>query len=105
MGGPREIHRVIESVESRVTNDMNKSLLQPCSDEEIKRALKQMHPAKAPRADSMPPLFIKKIWPIVETSFIATCLSILNCECDPSSQSYSYCYYFKNQNPGESQRF
>lgn len=46
---------------------------------EIKNALKQMHPAKAPGPNDMPPLFFQHFfWHITQSSFVDTCLGILN---------------------------
>ncbi|KAL8476129.1 hypothetical protein ACS0TY_028695 [Phlomoides rotata] len=45
------MNHVIEAVESKVTSEMNQNLIRPYTTEEITKALKQMHPAKAPGPD------------------------------------------------------
>ena len=40
-----------------ITDHMNASLVAPFRDDEVKEALKQMAPFKAPGLDGMPPLF------------------------------------------------
>ncbi|KAL8472060.1 hypothetical protein ACS0TY_029328 [Phlomoides rotata] len=49
--GPNHMNHVIEAVESKVTSEMNQNLIRPYTTEEITKALKQMHPAKAPGPD------------------------------------------------------
>ena len=47
----------LESVQTTVTKDMNRQLLAEFSEGEVKLALNQMAPLKAPEPDGMPPLF------------------------------------------------
>ena len=57
---------------------MNNTLLEKFSQEEVKEALFQMHPTKAPGLDSMNPLFFQKYWLIVGTDIsnaMIDCLS------------------------------
>lgn len=51
------INQVVQNVEAKVTPYMNASLLNPFSSEEVRFALFQMHPTKAPGPDSMNALF------------------------------------------------
>ncbi|KAL2933269.1 hypothetical protein RDABS01_016388 [Bienertia sinuspersici] len=48
-----------------ITEDMNRSLNADPSNEEIKDALFQMHPRKAPGPDGMHALFLQKFWHII----------------------------------------
>ena len=47
----------LETIQCVVTKDMNKELLTKFTDDEVKKALNQMAPLKAPSPDGMPPLF------------------------------------------------
>lgn len=67
------MHLVIKLIESKVTGDMNDVLMQSYTEEEIKKALNQMHPAKAPGPDGMPSLFFQKFWHITKSSFVSCC--------------------------------
>ncbi len=57
---PQTIDEVLHEVDGVVTPGMNNDLLCPFTHEEIKRALFQMHPSKAPRPDGMSALFFQK---------------------------------------------
>jgi hypothetical protein len=62
---PDCVQEVVSQVDSVVTPDMNGSLLHQFSGEEIRRALFQMSPSKAPGPDGMTALFFQKYWHIV----------------------------------------
>jgi hypothetical protein len=57
----QSIDDVLNGIQSKVTHDMNIDLCKPFSNEEIKIALFQMGPTKAPGPDGFPALFIKLI--------------------------------------------
>lgn len=57
---------------------MNNNLLGEFKAGEIKRALNQMHPTKAPRLDSMPAIFYQKYWVVVGSNVIDCVLNTLN---------------------------
>ncbi|XP_024159346.1 uncharacterized protein LOC112166695 [Rosa chinensis] len=59
------IQTVLAATPSKVTAAMNESLMQPYSDEEIKKALFQRHPSKSPGSDGMSPFFYQKYWDMV----------------------------------------
>ncbi|XP_074282749.1 uncharacterized protein LOC141607292 [Silene latifolia] len=65
-------------VEDRVLGEMNSSLREPYTGEEVLDALNQMHPLKAPGPDGMNALFFQNYWHNVGPSVIRTCLHILN---------------------------
>ena len=65
-------------MELRVTDEMNGTLLEPYIGEEIRRALFQMHPSKAPRLEGMSPFFFQKYWNIVGHDVTSAILSVLN---------------------------
>ena len=68
--------QVIHHVREVVTPDMNNMLLADFSHEEVKRALFQMHPTKAPGPDSMNPLFFKNIGILLVLMFLTLCLIV-----------------------------
>ena len=54
---PTDFMELIDAVEPKVTSAMNQMLLRDFQDGDVKKALKQMYPLKAPGPDGMPPLF------------------------------------------------
>ena len=72
------MENVLDSVDRRITDDMNGILLQPYTACEIKRALFQMHLSKSPGPDGMSPFFFQKNWYIVGRDVIEAVLLILN---------------------------
>lgn len=88
--GPADTRRITDLIEPRVTGDMNDMLTKPYTVNEIKKALKQMHPTKSPGPDGMPPLFFQSFWNIVGTSFVSTCLHILNNDGDPTPLNHTF---------------
>lgn len=56
---------VIDCIKATITEHQNTMLLLPVTKEEVKSALFQMHPDKAPGPDGMTPAFYQKYWSIV----------------------------------------
>ncbi|KAL8116353.1 hypothetical protein AgCh_022742 [Apium graveolens] len=56
---------VVECIENRVTLEQNEELLKQITEEEVRRALFQMNPDKAPGPDGFTPAFYQKHWDIV----------------------------------------
>ena len=73
-----DVEEVIEAVDQRVTEEMAQSLTQAYSEEEVKTALFQMHPSKAPGLDGMSPFFSQKFWHIVGQDVTAVVLFVLH---------------------------
>jgi hypothetical protein len=73
-----DLDSVLDSVPTRVTPDMNSMLDQSFSEEEIRTALSQMSPLKAPGPDGLPPVFFQKMWSIVGTEVTEAALDCLN---------------------------
>ena len=72
------MENVLDSVDRRITDDMNGILLQPYTACEIKRALFQMHLSKSPGPDGISPCLFQKNWYIVGRDVIEAVLLILN---------------------------
>ena len=61
----RHTEGVLEAVEKVVTDDMDQSLIQPYSGDDVRRALFNMHPSKSSEPDGMTLFFFQKFWHIV----------------------------------------
>ena len=75
---PMHMDEVLDSVDRVVTNGMNESLVQPYTEEELRTALFQMHPSKAPGPDGMSSFFFQKYWHIVGHDVTSAMLSSLH---------------------------
>ncbi|CAM8920557.1 unnamed protein product [Rhodiola kirilowii] len=67
-----------DAVPKVVTDDMNDMLIAPFTEIEVKRALFQMHPTKAPGLDGFPALFFQSNWDIIGKDVIEVVLNCLN---------------------------
>ena len=56
---PEEFGSTLGVIDRRVSDDMNDALLKEFRVEEVRRALKQMHPTKFPGPDGMSPIFFQ----------------------------------------------
>ncbi|CAM8956535.1 unnamed protein product [Rhodiola kirilowii] len=65
-------------LEREVTDEHNDYLNSPYTEEDIKRAVFDINPYKAPGHDGFSSLFIQKCWHIVKNDFIRECLDFLN---------------------------
>ena len=77
---PNSFEASLNAVDQRVTQEMNGELLRTFSEEEIRAALNQMHPTKAPGPDGMSPIFFQQYWDVVGQSVIKCVSEILNTE-------------------------
>ncbi|KAL9688497.1 hypothetical protein QQ045_032919 [Rhodiola kirilowii] len=74
----QEILYNLRCVQRKVTEQQNDILTAPDTEQEITRALFQLHPSKAPGKDGFNAAFFQNCWPIVKRDFIADCLNFLN---------------------------
>ncbi|XP_024196036.1 uncharacterized protein LOC112199223 [Rosa chinensis] len=81
---------VLQSIDVRVTTEMNDSLLAPYTVEEIKEALFQMHPYKAPRPDGMSPFFFQKYWDLVGSEVCHAVISLLTTKDMPQGLNFTH---------------
>jgi hypothetical protein len=65
-------------MDRRVTDEMNDRLLQPFKEEEISKALSQMHPLKSSGPVGYPAVFYQKSWTSVGKEVRQATLQFLN---------------------------
>jgi len=75
---------VLDTVPAKVTAAMNESLVAPFDKDEIKRALFQMFPTKAPGPDGLPAHFFQRHWELCGDEVTEVVLHVLRGEDDPS---------------------
>jgi hypothetical protein len=75
---PTRIAETLTAVDKVVSEESNQRLLQPYTSDEVRIALFQMHPSKAPGSDGMSSFFFQKYWHIVGDSVSTAVLSVLN---------------------------
>ena len=68
----------LNAIQSKITNDMWEVLSSQYTTEEVKVALFQMGPTKAPGPDGMNALFYKKFWHVVGDTVVLVVLDFLN---------------------------
>ena len=78
---------------------MNEDLLRNFREEEVWRALKQMHPTKFPGLDSMSPIFYQRYWDVVGPQ-VVDYLQILRTSIMPNGLNSTYiCLILKVKRP------
>ena len=75
---PHDLDRVLDGVQSVVTDDMRADLAKPYMMEEVEFAIKEMAPLKALGPDGMPLLFYQTYWSKVGKDISLAVLSSLN---------------------------
>ena len=97
---PTVSEELLDAVHPKVTNRMNEVLLQDFRIAKVEKALKQMHPLKAPGPDGMPPLFFQHYWPTVNSIVIQTVIDFLNhCVTPPKFHETHIVLIPKTKNP------
>jgi hypothetical protein len=81
--GTSGMEEVLQSVPVSVTPEMNDQLMKEFRGEEVKQALFQMFPLKAPGPDGYPAQFFQKHWDLCGTEVTAAVLRILRGEESP----------------------
>lgn len=76
------MHEVIDVVPLKITNEMNQRLMSEYNREEIKTALFQMAPTKAPGSDGFPAHFFQRNWELCGDEVATIILKILRGEED-----------------------
>ena len=86
------LEECLAAVQPKVSTDMRDILSSEYSPEEIKAALFQMGPTKAPGPDGMNALFYQKFWHIVGDDVISAVLDFLNNGImEPDFNLHTYC--------------
>ena len=75
---PMGIDQVVNVVDRIVTADMNRWLMREFDASEVRQALFQMHPTKAPGPDGMSAIFFQTYWHIVGNDFTSAIIDFLN---------------------------
>ena len=78
------------TIQSLVTEDMNRLLNAEFTEEEVKVALNQMAPLKSPGPDGMPPLFSQHYWDLVGKNITTYVLSFLNSTSLPENLNHTF---------------
>nr|XP_023919081.1 uncharacterized protein LOC112030645 [Quercus suber] len=90
----------LEHIPLMITEEMNSALTGTFTALEVKEALKQMAPLKAPGPDGMPPLFFQHFWGVVEDDVTNSVLSWLNSGTIPHPLNHTFITLIpKIQNP------
>jgi hypothetical protein len=76
--GTSNMHRVIDHVPCKVTEEMNRFLCNPFTEEEVKTALFQMFSTKAPGPDGFPAHFFQRNWDICGDDVTRMVLRVFN---------------------------
>lgn len=71
-------HSTNNLMQPRITNELNEKLLEPYIIDEIKLALFQMHPDKAPGVDGYSAAFYQKFWDHIKEDICEELLNFLN---------------------------
>jgi hypothetical protein len=76
--GVADFSQCLETMEPRISEEMNSALLRPFTMEEVGMALSQMHPLKSPGPDGFSAGFFQKAWSFVGKKVSEGVLSFLN---------------------------
>jgi hypothetical protein len=83
--GTSNMEAVLGTVPTKVTPEMNDGLLKPFAEKEVKDALFQMFPTKAPGPDAFPAHFFQRHWELCGSEVTSVVLRILRGEDDPTA--------------------
>ncbi|KAG7543424.1 Reverse transcriptase zinc-binding domain [Arabidopsis thaliana x Arabidopsis arenosa] len=101
-----EEFQILRDVPEIVTNDMNSSLTREVSLEEVKKAVFEMNPTKAPGPDGMTAFFYQRFWPLISADLLATVRSFFDSgTLDPRLNMTNICLVPKAGRPKEMSGF
>ena len=87
---PIDFEASLGAVGRRVSEAMNAELLKEFKEEEVWRALMQMHPTKSPSPDGMFPIFFQKYWNVVGPQVTQSVIHILRIGIMPNGLNDTY---------------
>ena len=76
--GYNDMNELLQFVLARVTEDMNTSLDKPFEPDEVRVALFQMSPSKAPGVDGFTAGFFQRHWDLIKDDLVPAILGFLN---------------------------
>jgi hypothetical protein len=104
--GTEEMEVVLDSVPVRVTREMNEGLVSTITNQEVRDALFQMFPTKAPGPDGLPAHFFQRHWSLCGEEITNIVLRVLRGEDDPAAFNKTYIVLIpKVANPEELGQF
>ena len=93
--GTDNMEEVLSIVPVKVTPEMNRTLLDPYKEGEVKKALFQMFSKKTPGPDGFPAHFFQRHWEICGKEVTAMVLKLLNGEEEPTDPLACAMLYIK----------
>ena len=87
---PTRMEEVTNLVQAMVSKEMNEDLTKEFTVEEVRAALRQMHPTKAPGPDGMSTVFYQKYWDIIGSDVSNMVLNVLNSNASLSDINNTY---------------
>lgn len=67
---PIDWQEVVDSIDTKISEEQNNTLISPVEEKEVKEALFHMHPDKSPGPAGITPGFYQKFWKIVKNDVI-----------------------------------
>ncbi|XP_050211436.1 uncharacterized protein LOC126661625 [Mercurialis annua] len=90
MSHPSNQEQVVNSINSGLSMNQVDMLNRPIIEEEIRLALRQMGPTKAPGPDGMPAIFYNSYWHIVGEDVVSCVLDVFNIGVMPERVNHTY---------------
>lgn len=103
---PINITAPCSNIRGILNEDQQRQFSLPFTADEIREAIFQMQPTKAPGPDGLPALFYQKFWSIIGNDVTRQALDILNNQADPSAFNSTFISLIpKCKNPDTPQEF
>ena len=80
----------MDTIPTRVTDEMNQNLIRIFTREDVEAALKQIHPTKAPGLDGMSAIFSQKYWDVIGNDITCMVLNVLNSNMSIAKNQYYF---------------